>query len=104
MYDIHYWRLDREPLKSLQQLLKAMKEIQSKLSSVELPALIIQSGADKTIDPNNGKYVYDRISSKDKDLKVIDGAEHVITCHSKRFEAFELILSFVHRIKNSHQN
>ena len=103
MYDIQYWRLEKEPLKSLQQLLKAMKEVQSKLSSVEVPTLIIQSGADKTIDPNNGKYVYDRISSKDKNLKVIEGAEHVITCHSKRFEAFELILSFVNRIMNSHQ-
>jgi carboxylesterase len=101
MYEIHYWRLDREPLKSLQQLLKVMNEVQRKLASVRIPTLIIQSGADKTINPNNGQYVFDRISSEDKELRIIGGAEHVLTCHSKRFEVFELILEFIQRIRNS---
>ncbi len=98
MYDIHYSRVDREPLSVLLELFKVMKEVQSVLHEVELPTVVIQSGADKTIDPGNGPYVFERIASKDKELHIIEKAEHVITCHAKRFEAFEIIQQFVQRI------
>ena len=98
MYDIHYSRVDREPLSVLRELFKVMKQVQSLLHEVKLPTVVIQSGADKTIDPGNGPYVFERISSKDKELHIIDDAEHVITCHAKRFEAFEIIMRFVQRI------
>ncbi|MHA2379150.1 MAG: alpha/beta hydrolase [Candidatus Thorarchaeota archaeon] len=95
MYDIMRTKYPREPLSAYHELLKLMKVVRSELQNVVIPTLVIQSGADKTIDPENGTIVYEGVSSEDKALHVIPGAEHVITCHAKRFEAFELVMDFV---------
>jgi len=98
MYDIPYSRVNREPLSALQEVIGVMKDVQKILQNVTLPTLVIQSGADKTIDPGNGQYVYDRIGSVDKEIHIIADAEHVITCHSKRKEAYALIQQFITRL------
>lgn len=95
MYDIMRTKYPKEPLSAYQELLKLMKVVRSELQNVVIPTLVIQSGADKTINPKNGTIAYDGVSSEDKALHVIEGAEHVITCHAKRFEAFELVMDFV---------
>ena len=95
MYDIMRTKYPKEPLSAYHELLKLMKVVRSHLQTVVIPTLVIQSGADKTIDPRNGTIAYEGVSSEDKALHVIEGAEHVITCHAKRFEAFELVIDFV---------
>jgi carboxylesterase len=95
MYEIMRTKYPREPFSAYHELLKLMKVVRGELQNVVIPTLVIQSGADKTINPKNGTIAYEGVSSKDKALHFIEGAEHVITCHAKRFEAFELIMNFV---------
>ncbi|MFQ5885371.1 MAG: alpha/beta hydrolase [Thermoplasmata archaeon] len=95
MYDIMRSKYTREPYSAIHQILKLTKVARSELHKVTIPVLVVQSGADKTIDPRNGTIVYENVSSEDKALHVIPGAEHVITCHSKRFELFKLVEDFV---------
>ncbi|MGY5876307.1 MAG: alpha/beta fold hydrolase [Candidatus Thorarchaeota archaeon] len=95
MYEIPYSKVKEESVSALHEVLKLMKIVQKELPDVNIPAIIIQSGADKTIDPTNGKFAFESISSENKQLHIIEGADHVLTCHSTRFEVFRLIEEFV---------
>ncbi|MHA1928124.1 MAG: alpha/beta hydrolase [Candidatus Thorarchaeota archaeon] len=98
MYDLPRTRYDREPLSAIHELIKLTNEVRGLLPHVKLPTLIIQSGADKTIDPSNGITVFQSISSTVKELHVIENAEHVITCHPTRKDAYPFVLRFIDRI------
>jgi esterase/lipase len=100
MYDLPRTKYDRDSLEAAHVFLKMTSEIRRNLHRVSVPTLIIQSGADKTIDPKNGQIVYDSINSQDKSLHVIEGAEHVITCHPKRHEAYPYVFKFLERLTN----
>ncbi len=95
MYDISYSKVKEESTSALHEVLKLMKVVQKELPDVTIPATIIQSGADKTIDPKNGEIAFNAISSENKQLHIIEGADHVLTCHTSRFEVFDLIEAFV---------
>ena len=98
MYDLPRTKYDRDSLYAAHELMKLTSDVRKNLSKVTVPALIIQSGEDKTIDSSNGKYVYDSINSTDKALHVIKGAEHVITCHPTRHEAYPLVYKFIEKL------
>ena len=98
MYDLPRTKYDREPLSAIHELLKFVKEARKELPKVTVPTLVIQAGADKTIDPSSGEVVYQAISSTDKEIQVIDNAEHVITCHPTRKDAFPHVFKFIERI------
>ncbi|MHA1771920.1 MAG: alpha/beta hydrolase [Candidatus Thorarchaeota archaeon] len=97
LYDLPRRRYEREPLIAIQRLLTYSKMMQKKLPEIKTPTLIIQSGADKTVNPEGAKMVYERIGTEDKELHIIEGAEHVITCHPKRSEAYPLIMDWIRR-------
>lgn len=101
MYDLPRTKYDRDSLYAAHELMKLTSDVRKKLQDITIPTLVIQSGADKTIDPSNGKYVFDRISSADKELRVIDGAEHVITCHPTRRIAYPFAFDFISRMIKS---
>ncbi|MHA1936012.1 MAG: alpha/beta hydrolase [Candidatus Thorarchaeota archaeon] len=100
MYDMPRAKYSREPLSAIHELVKLTKVIRNEISNVEVPALIIGASADKTIDPENAAIVFNLISSDIKEIQMIDGAEHVITCHPSRHQAYPFILEFVDKIKS----
>lgn len=69
---------DRLRLKTAVELLKATKEIESRLDKVSSPLLVIHGAADKVTDPNVSKFLYEKASSKDKTLKLYEGGYHSI--------------------------
>ena len=100
LYDMPRTKYSREPLSAIHELVRLTKVIRKEISNVDVPALIIGAGADKTIDPENAAIVFDLISSNIKEIQVIDGAEHVITCHPSRHQAYPFILEFVNKISS----
>lgn len=95
MYDLPRTKYDREPLSAIHEFLKLIKEVRFALKEVTLPTLVIKAGADKTVNPNNADFVYNEISSIEKTLKEIPRAEHVISCHPSRKEAYPHVFEFV---------
>ncbi|MFX0108683.1 MAG: alpha/beta hydrolase [Candidatus Hodarchaeota archaeon] len=95
IYDIPRTKYEREPLSAIHELAKLIKVAKKEMPKVRCPALVIQSGEDKTIDPISGQIAFDSISSTEKQLHVISGAEHVIPCHPTRTKVYPLILEFV---------
>ncbi len=100
VYDVKRTKYDREPVSAYHELFKLQKVARKSMSKVTIPTIILQGTEDKTLDPINGQIAFDGISSEKKELHMIEGAEHVISCHPTRAEAYPLILEFIERISN----
>jgi len=100
-YDVKRTKYAREPVSVYHELFKVQKQARNKLRNITIPTIIIQGTDDKTINPENGKLAYDGISSTDKQLFMVEGGEHVISCHFTRAEAYPHIENFVSRIIES---
>jgi len=98
VYDVKRTKYDREPVSAYHELFKLQKVVRKIMSNVVVPTIILQGIEDKTIDPVNGQIVFDSISSEKKELHMIEGAEHVISCHPTRAVAYPLILQFIEKI------
>ena len=100
VYDVKRTKYDREPVSAYHELFKLQKVARKSMSKVTIPTIILQGTEDKTLDPVNGQIALDGISSEKKELHMIEGAEHVISCHPTRAEAYPLILEFIERISS----
>ena len=97
-YDVKRTKYAREPVSVYHELFKLQGQARKKMGDVTIPAIIIQGTDDKTISPENGKIALDGIGSIDKQLFMIEGGEHVISCHYTREDAYPHIEEFVSRI------
>ena len=70
------------------ELLKTMIKLQSKISELSLPILIMQGSADRISDPSSSKMLFDGVGSKDKTMKLYDGFYHEIFNDPQRQEVF----------------
>jgi carboxylesterase len=98
VYDVKRFKYEREPVSAYQELFKLQKVVRKIMKKVKIPTIILHGTDDKTIDPVSGQTAYDGISSEIKELHMIEGAEHVISCHPAREDAYPLILNFIERI------
>ncbi len=100
-YDVKRTKYEREPVSTFHELFKLQKQARKKMKNISIPTIIIQGTDDKTINPANGKIALDGISSTDKKLFMIEGGEHVISCHFTRADAYPHIENFISRIIKS---
>ncbi len=65
------------------------------LKNITVPTLILQSDRDPLARSKGAKLVYDKISSKDKNLIMINNNEHVIISDDTRKQVFKEALKFI---------
>lgn len=70
------------------ELLKTMNKLQSTISELSLPILILQGTADRISDPSGSKMLFDGVGSKDKTLKLYEGFYHEIFNDPERQQVF----------------
>jgi alpha-beta hydrolase superfamily lysophospholipase len=70
------------------ELLKTMIRLQSKISELSLPILIMQGSADRISDPSSSTMLFDGVKSKDKTLKLYEGFYHEIFNDPERQQVF----------------
>ena len=70
------------------ELLKTMAMLQSRLSEITLPMLIMQGTQDRISDPSSSKLLFDGVSSKDKTIKLYEGFYHEIFNDPERLQVF----------------
>lgn len=75
----HELSYDRTPTKAAAQLLAYQSRVRARLSDVRCPALVFTSRQDHIVEPENGPYVIDHISSTDKELVWLERSYHVAT-------------------------
>jgi len=60
------------------EMLKAMQTIRGQGARITLPILIVQGSADKLVDPDGARMLYDAVSSADKEIRIYDGLYHEV--------------------------
>ncbi|CAM0882170.1 unnamed protein product [Alopecurus aequalis] len=65
-------------LRTAVELLKATRDIESQLEKICSPLLILHGAADQVTDPHVSEFLYQKASTKDKTLKLYEGAYHAI--------------------------
>ena len=67
---------EKQPTKTMQQLVLAAAFLKKEMNNIALPLLIIHGTTDKATRPEGSKYFYDNASSKDKTFKLYEGHYH----------------------------
>ncbi|MBE9463269.1 alpha/beta hydrolase [Dyadobacter subterraneus] len=67
---------EKQPTRTMQQLLLAGEFLKNKMSEIRLPLLILHGTADKATNPVGSQYFLDHASSNDKQLKLYEGHYH----------------------------
>jgi len=70
------------------ELIKAMQILPRQMSKTYLPILIMHGTADRLSDPKGSEILYNRVSSRDKTLKLYDGFYHEIFNEPGRRQVF----------------
>ena len=74
-------------------LIKGAKRIMETMGAYRYPCLILHGGGDQIVSPDASKYLYDHISSTDKQLKIYDGLFHEILNEPEK----ETVLEDIHQ-------
>ena len=70
------------------ELIKAIQTLPHQMSQLHLPTLIMHGTADRLSDPKGSEILYQRVSSRDKTLKLYDGFYHEIFNEPERQQVF----------------
>ncbi|HWR42509.1 alpha/beta hydrolase [Sporomusa sp.] len=91
-YSISY---EVTPLSSLSSLLELVKHVIGVLPSVTVPALIVQSTKEHTVEPESAQYIYDKLGSTEKQLVWLNKSGHIVTLDIERDYVFQKIGQFL---------
>lgn len=67
---------EKQPAKTMQQLLLAAEFLKHKMPQISLPLLVLHGTADKATNPGGSAYFIKNASSTDKQLKLYEGHYH----------------------------
>ena len=67
---------EKQPAKTMQQLLLAGEYLKKKMPEIKVPLLILHGTADKATEPEGSEYFMENASSADKQLKLYEGHYH----------------------------
>lgn len=70
------------------EFIKAIQQLPPQMAQINLPILIMQGTADRLSEPKGSQILYQRVSSRDKTLKLYDGFYHEIFNEPGRQQVF----------------
>jgi carboxylesterase len=77
------------------ELLKLIRMTRKNLKYITAPVFCLIAGKDKSVKPGAGDYIFNRIQSKDKKLKVLENSVHNIMAGACIAEAVEAVCSWL---------
>jgi acylglycerol lipase len=60
------------------ELLRAMVRVTAEADRITLPILLVQGSADRLVDPDGARMLYDTASSEDKQIEIYEGFYHEV--------------------------
>lgn len=88
---------DRTPTRCAESLAQFLSRLDADLPLVRAPVLLIHSRRDALVPPSNMPYIYERISSTDKEMFWLENSGHVVTEDGERLLVFERAYQFVYQ-------
>ena len=89
---------DKTPLKTVRELLDLYKHLKVDLPDIYTPVLLIHSEQDHVVDIKGAEYIYEKISSEDKQFLKLKNSFHVLTLDKEKEIVYREIDNFVKRI------
>lgn len=86
------------PVRSVDQLLGLLNHVREDLAEVTAPALLVHSRKDRTVHFDNLRYIYDHISSEQKEMLVLENSYHIVSLDVEKDQVFRKVISFVKTI------
>ncbi len=84
------------PVPSLRRFFSFIHKITiPSLKNIKAPTLIIQSSADKIVDPRSAQYLHEHLGSEDKRVLWVNGHHHALAIDEKRGLIYKAIYRFV---------
>ncbi len=83
------------PVTAVEEFVKLLNVTRNSLWKVNAPALLFHSRKDRTIHFSNQNYIYQHISSKQKEKVVLEKSYHLISLDLEREEIFKKIRGFL---------
>ncbi len=87
------------PVTLLHQLQLLVKHLTKKLPGMDFPVQLIQAKDDDVASVKNSKFIYDRISSKIKEIVLLYNSYHVITADQERETVAAKVSGFFDRLE-----
>lgn len=88
------------PVILLYQLHLCVKHLSKRLPYIKIPVQLIQASNDDITSVNNSQFIYDRISSKTKELILLNNSYHVVTADQERDKVAQNVADFFFKIEN----
>lgn len=79
----------KTPARLAAEMLKAMQRVTAEVATITLPFILVQGSEDRLVDPGGAKMLYEQAGSKDKTLKVYQGAYHEVHNEPERETMFK---------------
>jgi carboxylesterase len=92
---VHY---DHRPLRSVVELDLLLQAMREALPSVKIPVMFIHSDEDTFVPPQHMEANFAALGSADKQKRLVQNSNHVITCDLARHEVFEAAAGFIARV------
>ncbi|HLS36033.1 MAG TPA: alpha/beta fold hydrolase [Bacillota bacterium] len=86
--------MDKAP-KTIDSLEPLIQEVDSSLNKIDKPALIVQPVKDQLINTDSASYIYEHISSREKELLWYEKSQHVVTTGVERERLHEDVYTFL---------
>ena len=86
---------DKTSVPAIHQLLILLSQVKRELPSIRQPSLIFASPEDAVVSPDNAPYIYNNISSRDKELVWLDNSYHVATLDYDKELIFNKTAEFI---------
>lgn len=86
---------DRIPTKGALAMLRYLRTAEKTLPEVTAPILVIHGRQDHTVHPSNAQHIYDKVSSRHKELVTLERSYHVITLDLEKDAVFERTYDFI---------
>lgn len=86
---------DKTPVKSMGDIIELMNLVKMNLEKIEIPTLVFSSVIDHVVPPENSKYIYDQISSKQKEIISLEESYHVATLDNDKEPIISKSIAFL---------
>lgn len=87
------------PLAALASLLELVKNMRRDLPRIKVPVLVMQSKKDRVVLPKSGSYIFQQLSSNDKQMVWLEESGHLATLDVERDKVYNLINEFIQNRK-----
>ena len=89
---------DRDPLRAALEVYRGGRRVESKLSSIVCPTLILHGGKDRVCPSANAKLVASKLGSIDVTTRVFPKSGHLVAADLERHDVAAEVIRFVERI------